>query len=152
MNLNGFKAVNDTHGHDVGDQVLRQFAERLTGLLRPRDTAARLGGDEFAVLCPDTDSEQAGRVADRLEAAAALPFRLSEHVTVQLTAAVGISTQSSPSTGARTTTTSSSPDEGGVGSRDADHELLADAAALLRHADQQMYRTKRRSNAASDTG
>ncbi len=38
LNLNGFKAVNDTHGHDVGDQVLRQFAERLTGLLRPRDT------------------------------------------------------------------------------------------------------------------
>jgi diguanylate cyclase (GGDEF)-like protein/PAS domain S-box-containing protein len=90
LDLDGFKAVNDRHGHAVGDQVLQQLAHRLTRLLRPGDTAARLGGDEFAVLCEDTDTSGAALVAERLRAAAAVPYVLGA-LTVCLTAAVGLS-------------------------------------------------------------
>lgn len=89
LDLNGFKAVNDTYGHSAGDRVLQQLGDRLTGLLRPQDTAARLGGDEFVVLCQDTGLEQAEGIAGRLRAVAAQPFGLDPH-TVTLSAAIGI--------------------------------------------------------------
>ena len=70
--LDGFKAVNDRHGHHVGDLLLGAVAARLTGVLRPGDTLARLGGDEFAVLCEDLHvAADAEIVAERITTAVA---------------------------------------------------------------------------------
>ena len=69
VDLDGFKAINDTHGHDVGDMALRQAAETLRGALRTQDLICRTGGDEFLVLCPDTDLKAAMLVAERLRVA-----------------------------------------------------------------------------------
>lgn len=67
--LDGFKAINDTHGHDTGDQVLQQVATRLQDALLPGDVAARLGGDEFLVLCQQvTSQDDAEQRARRLRA------------------------------------------------------------------------------------
>lgn len=68
LDLDGFKAVNDNHGHSVGDEVLRIVAGALKTTLRGDDFAARFGGDEFAVLLPDTDPELAPRVVERVRA------------------------------------------------------------------------------------
>lgn len=121
LDLDGFKAVNDQHGHHVGDQVLRQLADRLTVLLRPDDTAARLGGDEFAVLCVATAPQHAEAIAERLRAAAAEPFTVDGH-TLTLSAAVGHTT---------------------IASRADTTIERTDAADLLRQADQRMYEVKR---------
>jgi diguanylate cyclase (GGDEF)-like protein len=66
IDLDGFKQVNDRHGHDAGDRVLVQVAERLMQLTRPSDVVARLGGDEFVVLLPGAGNEQALEIAARL--------------------------------------------------------------------------------------
>jgi diguanylate cyclase (GGDEF)-like protein/PAS domain S-box-containing protein len=66
IDLDGFKAVNDTFGHQTGDAVLQAVARRLRAALRESDSVARLGGDEFAVLLPDTDTVQARFVAEKL--------------------------------------------------------------------------------------
>jgi diguanylate cyclase (GGDEF)-like protein len=69
LDLNGFKAVNDTFGHHAGDQVLQAVAIRFTAVLRAADTVARLGGDEFAIVLPATDdpSGVAAKLVDALE-------------------------------------------------------------------------------------
>ena len=66
MDIDHFKAVNDTHGHGVGDEVLKVFAQRLMDSLRSFDLVARLGGEEFVVLLPDISHERAYMVAERL--------------------------------------------------------------------------------------
>ena len=71
LDLDGFKAVNDTHGHEVGDRVLKALARCLEEHLRQSDRAVRLGGEEFAVLLPETGLPQALRLAERLRRAVA---------------------------------------------------------------------------------
>ena len=69
--IDHFKRVNDTHGHDIGDVVLREFARRLKRSVRGMDLACRLGGEEFIVIMPETDLERACQVAERIRGQAA---------------------------------------------------------------------------------
>jgi diguanylate cyclase (GGDEF)-like protein/hemerythrin-like metal-binding protein/PAS domain S-box-containing protein len=90
--LDGFKLVNDTFGHDAGDAALRLVGQRLQGCVRDNDTLARLGGDEFAVLLPQVrDSEGAALVAQRLIAAMMQPFELGSHA-VSIGISIGLAT------------------------------------------------------------
>jgi len=89
LDIDGFKVVNDTFGHPVGDEVLVAFAERIRQAIRSIDVAARLGGDEFAVLIRGANAAIAGSLGERLVAAAAEPFDLSSGRVV-LTASEGI--------------------------------------------------------------
>ncbi len=89
VDLDRFKDVNDTLGHDAGDRLLVTVATRLRDGLRDNDTLARLGGDEFAVLLEGHDAGEAARTAARLLATLALPLTLDGHV-YRLTASVGI--------------------------------------------------------------
>jgi diguanylate cyclase (GGDEF)-like protein len=69
LDLDGFKAINDTKGHLAGDRVLRQAAAAIAGRVRETDFAARIGGDEFVVICPETGAEGLRALADGLQAA-----------------------------------------------------------------------------------
>lgn len=76
FDLDGFKSVNDTHGHEAGDCVLQEAAERMRETLRPGDFVARLGGDEFAALLPDASGdEEITAVAERVNLAIREPFK-----------------------------------------------------------------------------
>ena len=68
LDIDHFKAVNDTHGHDAGDEVLKAFAARTRKVVRASDLVCRLGGEEFAVIMPDTSADIAARVAERVRA------------------------------------------------------------------------------------
>lgn len=91
LDVDGFKDVNDSLGHDVGDQLLRELAGRLSAGTRAEDTVGRLGGDEFVVLCRDCDAEGAELLARRFQDTFEQPFRLGGH-TVRLSASIGIAT------------------------------------------------------------
>jgi diguanylate cyclase (GGDEF)-like protein/PAS domain S-box-containing protein len=118
--LDNFKIINDSLGHEVGDQLLVAVAERLKACLRPEDTAARLGGDEFTILVEEVDGvRDAVRVAERIAESLQPPFSLDQH-DVFSTTSIGIAL-SSPS-----------------------QEQPAD---LLRRADLAMYRAKHKGKA-----
>jgi diguanylate cyclase (GGDEF)-like protein/PAS domain S-box-containing protein len=90
IDLDGFKDVNDSLGHDVGDEVLREVGRRLQGHIRPLDTVARLGGDEFVVLCQDLASEQnVVEISERLACVLSEPVAIGTFEVV-VTASVGI--------------------------------------------------------------
>ena len=92
LDLDGFKGVNDNHGHQAGDAVLAAVALRITAELRPGDIAARLGGDEFVVmLAGDTDLEGAEAVAERLVQSIARPYQLASGEEAIIGASIGIS-------------------------------------------------------------
>jgi diguanylate cyclase (GGDEF)-like protein len=118
--LDNFKIINDSLGHEVGDQLLVAVAERIKDCLRPEDTAARLGGDEFTILVEEVDGvRDAVRVAERIAESLQPPFSLDQH-EVFSTTSIGIAL-SSPS--------------------------QEQAADLLRHADLAMYRAKHKGKA-----
>jgi diguanylate cyclase (GGDEF)-like protein/PAS domain S-box-containing protein len=91
LDLDGFKSVNDTLGHGVGDMLLQAVARRLSTCLRSSDTVARLGGDEFVVILPAIPGEEeVQRVAQKILSTLREPFSLDHHV-VQVTTSIGIS-------------------------------------------------------------
>jgi diguanylate cyclase (GGDEF)-like protein len=116
IDLDGFKSVNDSFGHGVGDAILVAASHRLTAILRPNDTVARLGGDEFVILCEDvSDVEDALVVARRVVETVAEQF-VVDGVPIQVGASVGVAVA-----GGVTTT-----------------------SALVQRADNAMYRSKQR--------
>jgi len=116
MDVDGFKEVNDTFGHHVGDQLLQQIALRLEGLLRSSDTVARLGGDEFAILpAIGLGREDSATTARKILQALKQPFMIDDR-SIHITASIGIAVY---------------PSDG------------QDAPSLMRHADAAMYEAKR---------
>jgi diguanylate cyclase (GGDEF)-like protein/PAS domain S-box-containing protein len=116
VDLDGFKAINDTHGYSVGDQLLVALASRLRQVLRDSDTLARLGGDQFVVVLIDLNSVSASlSMLNRLLSAVARPVRIGE-LELQVSASLGVAFHSQ--------------------SEQVDTDLL------LRQADQAMYQAK----------
>jgi diguanylate cyclase (GGDEF)-like protein/PAS domain S-box-containing protein len=115
LDLDGFKAVNDLHGHGVGDTVLRAVANRLTAAVRPSDTVARLGGDEFVVLVDGTAEGDLEPLVKRLSAAVEEPVAAGG-IDVSVGVSVGVAVS---------------------------HGGDVDPATLLASADRQMYVVKR---------
>jgi diguanylate cyclase (GGDEF)-like protein len=80
LDLDHFKVINDSLGHEAGDKLLQAFAPRLQETLRPSDTVARFGGDEFVVLCEDLQSEaDAAHLAERILGSLEKPFQIDQH-------------------------------------------------------------------------
>jgi len=116
LDIDFFKSVNDTHGHDVGDDVLREFGDRLARNVRGIDLACRFGGEEFVVVMPDTDVAFANTVAERLRREIAdQPFKVGSG-SLDITASIGVTALQGPQ---------ESVDE------------------FLKRADQALYRAKR---------
>jgi diguanylate cyclase (GGDEF)-like protein/PAS domain S-box-containing protein len=90
LDLDRFKPVNDTYGHEAGDAVLRTVAARLKGCVRESDTVARVGGDEFVVMLPMRAAQDAVRVADKILTSLGEPIRIGEN-EVQIGVSIGIS-------------------------------------------------------------
>jgi diguanylate cyclase (GGDEF)-like protein/PAS domain S-box-containing protein len=118
VDLDNFKAINDTGGHAAGDAVLCQIAQRLLSAVRPMDSVSRIGGDEFVVLLPGLHtSADAIKIADRIQRAADSPIAL-DHGSVPVTASIGVSICDPSSSG------------------------RLDPDSLLRNADSAMYHAK----------
>ena len=118
IDIDYFKAINDSHGHDAGDDVLRDFALRIKRSIRGIDLACRYGGEEFVIVMPETDMAVAAMVAERLRRRiAAEPFAIAQGARhIPVTISIGI-----------------------AGLRGKDDT----AASLLKRADQALYRAKR---------
>jgi diguanylate cyclase (GGDEF)-like protein len=121
VDLDGFKQVNDTYGHDVGDALLVAVAGRLSRVVRAGDVVGRRGGDEFLVVCRLNRGDDPHAIADRVLGCFGAPFAVPGH-ELPLTASIGVATTAR-----------------------GDGE---DMASLLRAADLAMYRAKRTQRAA----
>lgn len=89
--IDRFKQINDTHGHDAGDAVLREFANRLRTAVRGADLACRYGGEEFVLVMPDTSAQTAATVAERLRMTIEQePFQVGAGAMLRVTASLGI--------------------------------------------------------------
>jgi two-component system cell cycle response regulator len=118
LDIDYFKSINDTHGHDCGDDVLREFAIRVRKSIRGIDLACRMGGEEFVVVMPETDMAVAATVAERLRRRiASEPFPI-EHAQKKIDVTISI----------------------GIAAMESAHDT---AAQLLKRADQALYRAKR---------
>lgn len=93
IDIDHFKKINDTFGHDVGDEVLREFALRLASNVRAIDLPCRYGGEEFTVIMPDTQLEDAMRIAERIRMhVAGSPFRVAQgKELLTVTISIGVS-------------------------------------------------------------
>jgi diguanylate cyclase (GGDEF)-like protein len=132
LDLDGFKAINDTLGHAAGDELLQLVAQRLRRACSGAEVLARLGGDEFAVVLPRCAAEEATRVADQVLADLAEPFRVGR-ADVRLGGSIGIAgVRAIPSRGDQAGQEDPAP-EGALEARDPD---------VLRHADLAMYAAK----------
>ena len=118
LDIDYFKSINDTYGHDAGDDVLREFATRIKKSIRGIDLACRLGGEEFVIVMPETDMAVATIVAERLRRRiASEPFAIQQGTKrIEVTISIGIATLDT-----------------------ADDN----AATILKRADQALYRAKR---------
>lgn len=116
IDVDDFKTINDTYGHESGDAVLRTIARRLTNTVRVQDSVGRLGGDEFAVLCPNLSDRERDDMRDRVAQTISAPIAVDE-LDHQLVVSAS------------------------VGSASAEHE--DDLYTLVRRADTAMYETKR---------
>jgi diguanylate cyclase (GGDEF)-like protein len=126
VDLNEFKQVNDVYGHEAGDELIRQAANRLEETCREGDEVARLGGDEFAIVLADVHHDEQVRAAERrVRDAFVEPFSVTTGLTISVGASVG----------------------GGVWPEDG-HT----ATELVRHADAAMYEDKARSRRPSSRG
>ena len=93
LDLDGFKQVNDSHGHLAGSKALVEAGAVIRSCARETDVVARFGGDEFALILPDTDPEGARRVAERIrDRVRSNIFLRSDGLTVRLTASLGVAT------------------------------------------------------------
>lgn len=91
LDLDNFKQVNDTYGHQVGDIVLQQIAQRLKRVLRRTDFLARYGGEEFIVLAPQTPADRALILAERLrQVIAESPIPVSSNLQISITISIGV--------------------------------------------------------------
>ena len=90
LDLDHFKVVNDTHGHDVGDEVLKAVASCLRDMTRYHDVVARLGGEEFAVVAPNMNEERLVKFAERIRKAIASMAIPSGNVSLKVTTSVGL--------------------------------------------------------------
>ena len=118
LDIDYFKSINDTHGHDAGDDVLREFAVRIRKSIRGIDLACRYGGEEFVIVMPETDMAVATMVAERLRRRiASEPFPIQQGAgAVEVTISIGIAALGASSD---------------------------NAAQILKRADQALYRAKR---------
>jgi two-component system cell cycle response regulator len=93
VDIDNFKSINDTYGHEAGDSVLRQFADRFRRNTRGIDLACRIGGEEFVIVMPDSDLARACQIGERLrECIAAEPFQAGGEPRLSVTASVGVAT------------------------------------------------------------
>jgi two-component system cell cycle response regulator len=118
LDIDFFKSINDGHGHDAGDDVLREFSVRIRKSIRNIDLACRYGGEEFVIVMPETDIAVAGMVAERIRRRIATePFPIQQGAkSLNVTISIGIASLGS---------------EGDT------------AAAMLKRADTALYRAKR---------
>lgn len=114
LDLDRFKQINDTLGHDVGDQLLQMVAQRLGSCIREQDTVSRQGGDEFLAVLPATDATGAAMVAEKMLQTLVQPYAIEGH-TLRISASIGIAVF---------------PEHG------------EDADTLVKHADVAMYQAK----------
>lgn len=122
LDVDHFKQVNDTHGHQVGDRVLQEVAARIKAQLRLSDVLGRYGGEEFAVLLVQTGAAQALNIAERIRASVAgTPFWMGEGPKLSITISIGVAI---------------------LQPEDCADDLLVAGERLLAHADQAMYQAK----------